>query len=192
MLKVPEHQTYTLLTIDPGLNNTGLAFFKIDPDQPAILSIDTELLSAQRLVDDSGFDQEDHFERLVKRSAQARALKRILEHLDPCIVVCESPFFNAKRPSSFAILTEVVTHLFDTVAMHNPLCRFHWHAPQHVKKAIGCAGIKGKEIIQESLQKIDQITSVLVKPLDEISEHERDAIAVGFSYLVQQYPEWKR
>lgn len=177
---------FTLISIDPGLNNVGVAIFEIDTQPFKIASIQAFTLKSERLIDDSCLDDDDHMERLHKRYTIGKALRRILEDHKPDIVASESPFFDRRKPGSFQILTEVLTTIFDTIVAHNPLTRFSMVPPQLAKAVLGVAGQKGKEVVREAMEKQTEITSVLQNPLELIDEHAIDAIAVGYTWIVRK------
>lgn len=173
----------SLLAIDPGLNNTGIASFSIQIVPFKILKITALTLKADRLVDDSGLDDEDYIERLHKRYTMGKALNKALEMFSPSLVISESPFFDRRKPGSFAVLTEVLTTLFDTVVAYNPSVQFSMMEPQLVKKSLGVAGIKGKEVVKEAVSKNEEIMTCLETPIETMDEHAIDAVAVGYSWL---------
>lgn len=172
----------TLLAIDPGLNNTGVAVFKLNLDPFEIVSINALTLQAQRLIDTSGLDDEDYAERAHKRYSMAHALKSIIVRENPSAIACESPFFDRRKPSSFAVLTEVLITYYDTAVKVNPAVRFSYVEPLLVKKILGVAGQKGKEPVRESMEKQDFL-SKLTQRLDDLDEHAVDAIGVGITYI---------
>ena len=183
MLSVEGLDRFTLLAIDPGLNNCGIAIFEIQVKPFAILSIHALTLKSERLIDDSCLDDDDFIERLHKRYKMGNALRSLLERYDPCIVVSESPFFDRRKPGSFAILTEVITTLFDTVVEYNTLIRFSFVEPLLVKKVLGVAGEKGKEVVREAMGKVEDVMTVLIDPLEQLDEHAIDSIGVGYTWL---------
>jgi len=179
-------EEFCFIAIDPGLNNTGIAIFYVKVNPFEILSITASTLSADRLLDDTGLDDEDFTERLHKRYKMGNALKRILEETNPCVVVSESPFFDRRKPGSFAVLTEVLTTLFDTVVNYNPLIRFSMVEPLLVKKVLGVAGQKGKEVVREAMSKETLLIQALSSPLEHLDEHAVDAVGVGYTYLLKK------
>lgn len=179
-------EEFCFIAIDPGLNNTGIAIFYVKVNPFEILSITASTLRADRLLDDTGLDDEDFTERLHKRYKMGNALKRILEETNPCVVVSESPFFDRRKPGSFAVLTEVLTTLFDTVVNYNPLIRFSMVEPLLVKKVLGVAGQKGKEVVREAMSKETLVIQALSSPLEHLDEHAVDAVGVGYTYLLKK------
>ena len=178
----PNQSTLTLLAIDPGLNNTGVAVLKLKLDPFEIISIDALTLQAQRLIDTSGLDDEDYVERIHKRYSMTRALRKIILRENPSVVACESPFFDRRKPSSFAVLTEVLISYFDAAVEVNPAVRFSYVEPLLVKKILGVAGQKGKEVVREAMEKQDFVSKVIQR-LDDLDEHAIDAICVGITYI---------
>ena len=179
-------EEFCFIAIDPGLNNTGIAIFYVKVTPFEILSITASTLKSDRLIDDSGLDDENFTERLHKRYKMGNALKRILEETNPCVVVSESPFFDRRKPGSFAVLTEVLTTLFDTVVNYNPLIRFSMVEPLLVKKVLGVAGQKGKEVVREAMSKETLLIQALSSPLEHLDEHAVDAVGVGYTYLLKK------
>lgn len=177
------HRVFTALFLDPGLNNTGVSVYRIDQYEGKVLSIEAGTLSAVRLIDDSGVDDEFHEERIIKRLQMGSALRVWLESYAPDIVVTESPFFDRKKPGSFQILSEVLTTLYDEVLRYNRMVRFQKLAPQAVKKSLGVAGIKGKEIVKEAVEKTALIMEHFPNGIDHLDEHGIDATAVGYAWL---------
>ena len=183
MFNTSSFQSFEFIAIDPGLNNTGVAVFNIQVKPFKIISIKAETLKADRLVDDSGLDDEDFAERIHKRYKLGHALEAFLNQYNPCIVVSESPFFDRRKPSSFAVLTEVITTLFDTVVNYNPLIRFSLVEPLLVKHTLGVAGQKGKDVVREAMEKETIILEALLDPLENLDEHSIDAIGVGYTWV---------
>ena len=182
MLRLTHHDQFTILAIDPGSHHIGLSTQKIQTNPPPILSISAFTLHSHRVIDTSGLDDDEYIERVRIRHSMLRAFKNIVIDVMPDIVVSESPFFDRRKPGSFAILTEVITGLFDTVLEVNPLIRFSTIAPQSVKQVLGVAGQKGKEVVIEAMATFPDITEALDVELTTLDEHSVDATGVGFAY----------
>ena len=195
MLRLEGYETFTLLALDPGLNNTGVAIFTVQIDPPQILKIEAETLKADRLIDTSGLDDEEYIERVHKRYALKSALQKFLKHYHPDVTACESPFFDRRKPGSFAVLSEVLTTLFDTVTGHHPSVHFSLIEPLTAKAVLGVAGQKGKEVIKVAVSELPTVIEALEGRLDDLDEHAIDAIGIGVTYLVRKmglFPELDR
>lgn len=187
MLALSNHyDEFTLLALDPGLNNTGVAIFRIRRSPVEILSISAMTLKADKLVDSSGLDDEEYSEQIHKRYSMGAGLAELLEIHMPDQVASESPFFDRRKPGSFKILAEVLTTLFDTVVRYNKLAKFSTVEPLLVKKVLGVAGQKGKEVVREAMEKETKLLAVLQQPLERLDEHAIDAIGVGYTWLVKK------
>ena len=194
MLK-PEQRltTIKLLSIDPGLNNTGIAEYTLELlPEFKIVSIVAYTLSSTRLIDDSGFDDDDVVERIIKRHKLQNALSKTLDYFKPDVAVCESPFFNPKMPSSFAALTEVVSGFFDTILSYNPRCSFHLLAPKFVKRVFNIAGLKGKDVVKEAVSKVEDLMLPLQGSIESLDEHAIDGIAIGYAWIKEKTDFMKR
>lgn len=176
-----------MLSIDPGLNNVGVAIYRMQVHPTfEINKIEAFTLSAPKLVDDCGLDDEDYSERTIKRHVIISHFKKILSEYCPDVVTSESPFFNPKMPNSFAVLTEVIASLFDQVILFNPRCVFSVIPPKLVKKTFGIAGKIGKDVVKEAVSRVPAVMDVLVNDISRLDEHSVDAVAVGYSWIVEK------
>lgn len=186
LLLSERYESMTFLAIDPGLNNVGIAIYKIQLNPFEFISIEAFTLKADKMVDQSGLDDDDHGERAHKLRTVEYALNAILEREDPCWVVCESPFFDRRKPGSYGVLMEVLSNITRTILNYNPLIRFSMVEPQLVKKVFGVAGIKGKEVVAEAVQKNQVVMSALITPFKDLDDHGIDAVAVGWTHIVKK------
>ena len=186
MLHYPNISEFNLLGVDPGLNNIGLAIYTLSLHPFRIVSIHSFTLKAERVIDTSGLRDDIHTDRLRKRHAMINAFSRVLASVNPSIVACESPFFDRRKPSSFQVLAEILVSLTDAVAKHNPNTLFTTVEPLTVKKILGVAGKKGKEVVKEGMVKIPEIMSVLKTPIEQMDEHAIDSTAVGYTFIVKK------
>lgn len=195
-LYVPDHlRTYRMMSIDPGLSNTGVATFDIDFATGKILSIEAFTLTNNKLVDETGMDDEVHMERAIKLMKLKQALQYVLMHTAPVDVACEAPFYNPLMPMAYGVLVEVVNNLFSAVLEYNANIRFTQYPPMTVKKAVGAKAAKkdtekGKNMVKEALLQIPEIMTVLVTDIELLSEHAIDAIAVGYTHIKSRSAEY--
>lgn len=184
MLKItPEQGTIRLLSIDPGLNNIGIAKITIDTASVKIISIEPLTIQEDKVIDDVALDPNNASERDIKRLRMVSAAMKNVVDFHPTHVVCESPFFNVTRPSSFAILTEVIASLRDAVASYDPSIPFTFIAPKEAKKILSVANEKGKDPIKAAVQSHAYLSQLLTVPLDDITEHAIDAVVIGFTFF---------
>lgn len=175
-----------ILAIDPGLNNTGISIFDVAVSPFKILKIHSFTLKADYLIDRSGLSDESFSERMHKRFSAREAIVGITKSYRPSVVVSESPFFDRKRPSSFATLVEVITTYFDAIVAVDPLITFSIVEPLLVKKVLGVAGQKGKEVVIEAVSKLEVLREALDVPFKNLDDHAVDSIAVGYAWLTEK------
>lgn len=188
-LQIPAHyRTYRLMGIDPGLNFTGISIFDMCYDTGKILKVEAFTLVNSKLPDYTGFDEEAVEERTLKLYKLKGAVQWSLSMYGPSYTVCEAPFYNRLMPTAFGPLTEVVSIIHSAVLTWNPNIGFHTVPPLSVKKLIGTKAvkndtIKGKEAVKLAVMAIPEIMSVLITPIESLSEHAIDAIAVCYTLI---------
>lgn len=188
-LHIPEqYRTYRLMGIDPGLNHTGVAIFDIEYGTSRILRIEAFTLSNDKLDDRTGLDTEYIPERTIKLYKLKGAIKWALDMTGPCFVACEAPFYNRFMPMAYGALLEVVSTIHSAVLEWNSNVQFVTIPPLSVKKVVGTKAVKndtvkGKNLVKLSVQQIPEIMDVLTTPIDGLTEHAIDAIAVAYSRM---------
>lgn len=188
-LIIPDHyRTYRIMGIDPGLNNTGVSTFDVEAGTDRIVAISAFTLINDKLVNHTGLDEETHTERYIKLYKLKHALQMALAYTGPCWVACEAPFYNRLRPTAYAPLVEVVNQLYAALIEFNPNIGFTLFPPLTVKKIVGARSIKndtekGKIEVKDAIQRVPEIMSVLQTPIQTLSEHAIDSIAVGYTWV---------
>lgn len=191
-LYLPEqYVTYRIIGIDPGLSNTGVSVFTIDYATGKILSIFAFTIVNDKLPDRTNLDPEIVIERTIKLYKLRDGIEWVLATYNPAYVVCEAPFYNRFMPMAFGALLEVVGMVHSAILQWNNNVGFHTVAPLLVKKLINTKAVKndtlkGKELVKKAVFEIPEIMNVLEVPLDSLSEHAIDAIAVGYSLFKKE------
>lgn len=181
-----------MVTMDPGLNNIGLAVWEIENSRDlTVLSVSTFTLKEQSVTDDYCYDPEFVEEQFLKRMRMTEAVMRFIRHDKPSVFISEMPFFNPLMPSSFAILTEVVSGIFTEIRKYDNTIQIVGFSPKAVKKTLGVAGIKGKEVVKEALRLKEEFMDNLTEDFDKLSEHAIDAGAIGLTYLTMKREDRK-
>lgn len=176
---------YRMLSIDPGLNNIGLADFLLDQTRQGteINQIEAMTIESRYVLDDCCYGATSDDERTRTRQSMVSAVLRKVREIHPAFVVIESPFYDIKRPGSYAVLLEVLNDLRFAIYQFDPKITIVIYAPQEVKKTLGVAGVKGKEIVKEAMSTFMPIVTVLKTDLGSMTEHAIDAVAVGYTYV---------
>lgn len=183
-LMVPEHfKIYKIVGIDPGLNNLGVAIFDLDYSTRSIVKIEAFTLVNDKLIDDTGLDEESYSERAIKLYKLRNTLHTVMTNIKPCMVACESPFYSSFRPTAYAALVEVIRIIQLAIMDYNNNIPFYTVEPLLVKKNVGAGMTKGKLDVKNAVMNKPELINVLVNDINTLDEHSIDAIAVGYTFL---------
>lgn len=186
-LEVPEgYGIINMISIDPGSNTCGVAIYELDTGNKKINSIQAFTIEVERLNDNSGLHLDISTDRFIKILKLCSCIKTIIENSNACIVVSEAPFFNRFMPMAYGSLLEIVSSINRTVHETGNQIVFTSYAPQQVKMSLNAAGMKGKDIIKEKLKDIPEVYSKIIGEYNLLDEHSIDAIAVGYTFLIQK------
>lgn len=183
-LEIPDgFKYYKVLAIDPGLNRTGLSIFEMDMVTRTIVGITSFTLVNEKLEEQIEFEEEYHPERVFKLYRLKHAFLQVLLEHRPVAVASESPFYSSFRPSAYASLVEVISHLHDCVIQYNHNTLFRTVEPMVVKKAVGAAMSSNKGSVKDAVMGNALLMSVLKTDIHSLDEHAIDSIAVGYAFL---------
>lgn len=171
--------------IDPGTVDLGVAFLAYDSHTGDVVDIFTRNINAydiHRNTDQHYLRRED-LDASYRTDLMVEQLHRLVRMKDPDFLAIEAPFSNPSRVNTFAILVLHFRKLLN-MGIDADLDTYKF-APTSVKKSFSCTGKKGKGCMRESLREIDELHSVLNKPVSDMSEHEIDAVAVCYTALLK-------
>lgn len=177
----------TIVGIDPGTENLGMCSLSFDVQTLEVIGMNAQTFVGSKL----GMNPwlvEMHSERFARIEAHKQNLIRVLQVHDPMIVVCESPFYNARRPNAGFALTEVIFALRCACIEYSSNLEFTLLDPPSVKKAVGAKGNAKKEEVLEAILKLPDSCYVGPGKITDLDEHALDSFAVAYSKLV----EWRR
>jgi len=169
-----------LLSIDPGINNCGIVVLDTSNQFTVVESILVK--NARKFTDDEKTIEKEYGTRAVKVDYILKAIRSLLLKYDIDTVVVEAPFYNALTPVAYGSLLEVIFALkYDIIVKGKYI--FKLIEPLLVKKMFTSKGMAAKDLIKDFLIKKKEDGSILIAiDIDTLSEHEIDAIAVGFVY----------
>jgi Holliday junction resolvasome RuvABC endonuclease subunit len=183
-LKIPnQFKTYKVLSIDPGLNRTGIAVYTVDMELRKAVSLEAFTLVNEKLKNGLEFEEEYHPERIFKLYRLKDAFTEVIKKYNPSAVVCESPFYSSFRPSAYASLVEVISHLHDCIINYNHNTLFRTVEPMVVKKTVGATLTSNKGSVKDALLVIPDVMDVLTVDINNLDEHAIDAMAIGYTFL---------
>ena len=181
-----------LLGIDPGSSSLGLAILELDSTTFSIVTTTAYTIEATKLELFNTLDL-----RLPERERRLRAISKAvslcLEDYKPLTLAIESPFFNSRKPSAYAVLIETMYVLKQTARAYDLNLPIIEVDPPTAKKAIGVRRLKAKErrrlklttkdLVREALLPLTALK--LTESIDSLDEHSLDAIAVVYSSYKQ-------
>ena len=186
--------TYRILSVDPGSDKLGLALIAIDEQGQCEIEGTLELDASRVLLVNSYFADIElkHGRRFARIQAIRDLFLRELELIQPDHVLCESPFIHI-RSHAYASLIETLQTLHQSVFDFDPNLGFETVAPMSAKSAIDATGKKGGDKDWIRAQLIDYLSSdpnVTINDtldLNVVSEHEIDAIVIGYHFYRLHY-----
>lgn len=175
----------SIVGIDPGTETLGLACIKFSVSSLSIVGTYAHTFIGSKL----GMNQwiaAIHSNRYSRLQAHRLNLIFQFEHYQPNVVASESPFFNPRRPNAFAPLVETLDMIRDALVAYDNMLPLHLIDPPSVKKAVGASGGSGKDSVRDGVLKLaDELKYQGEIPLDQLSEHAIDAVAVAYSKIVE-------
>lgn len=174
------------ISLDPGINFTGMSV--IDPVN-GFTVIETHLVKNNRaFTPDEKIVERSQGPRAVKLLAIINRFKSLLNRFDIGMIVIEAPFYNALTPQAYGSLLEVIFGLKYSVLVPMDL-QYRLIEPTLVKKMFALHGMAKKEVMRQFLvAKIAAKEIKMDKPVDELTEHEIDSVAIGYVHWLTNQP----
>lgn len=178
----PEHLA-CIVGLDPGTETLGVGIITFDVRTLWIEKTTALTLKGSKCRMNPSMI-ESHSERFARIDTLGLNILDILHYHKPIAVVCESPFFNSKRPQAFSALIEATAMIRYTVWRYDPSIGLCLVDPPSVKQAVGAKGNAGKDDVQKAVLTIGELNYQGLLPLSSLDEHSIDAIAVAYSKLI--------
>lgn len=173
-----------IISCDPGVANFGLS---VIDNKEEYRVLETYLVKNNRKFTDEEKEIELVYgARTVKVLAVINKLKEVLTRYTIDSIVVEAPFYNTLTPMAFSSLVEVISVLKYNIAVENNI-KFYSIEPLLVKKLFTKHHLASKQAIKEFLiSKVNDKIIILDDKIDitQLSEHEIDSIAVGYSFHI--------
>jgi len=174
--------SYRILSFDPGLSFSGWAYSLAD-DTTNIFTVDEYgMITPNKTVGHKEYRSSvsRYGQRIITLTLLREMFRELYLKYEPDVVVSEDAFFNPRRPSAY----EALIHWILTISLvlkdefNKPLYRI---PPKLVKKFISGVGTSNKIGVQEAIFKHKDIVFNPALTGVELTEHEGDAIAIGYS-----------
>lgn len=167
-----------VLSLDPGIAFTGIS---INDISEGFRVVETHIVKNNRaFTPEEKVIEKSQGPRAVKLLAIINKFKSLLERFNIEMIVIEAPFYNALTPQAYGSLLEVVFGLKYSVLVPMDL-KYRLIEPTLVKKLFTSHGMAKKEMMKQFLiSKIATGEIKMDKPVESLTEHEIDSIAIGY------------
>lgn len=167
-----------MLSLDPGIAFTGIS---INDTSEGFRVVETHIVKNNRaFTPEEKVIEKSQGPRAVKLLAIINKFKSLLERFNIEMIVIEAPFYNALTPQAYGSLLEVVFGLKYSVLVPMDL-KYQLIEPTLVKKLFTSHGMAKKEMMKQFLiSKIATGEIKMDKPVESLTEHEIDSIAIGY------------
>lgn len=175
--------SFKIVSIDPGTDALGLAILDVSFDNFEIIKTRASTIIASKLVSEDSWLAQVHNYRTARiYKLKEILLKRFID-LEPAIVVCESPFFNPRRPGAFAPLVEILAAIRGAVIEYDSWKPLNLIDPSTIKKSVNAPGNADKTVVKKCVMALTDINFDGDVPIEDLDEHSYDAIAVGYCHV---------
>ncbi|WP_233874149.1 hypothetical protein [Paraburkholderia adhaesiva] len=167
--------------IDPGSVHLGTTILRLNLATLAITGTSARTLEAPR--EGAGLWTTQLFgERIARIASLEDALLAFFREADPCMIACEAPFINLRRPQAHGVLTEVICGIRRAVMRYDTWKPLYLIDPARVKNAVGAKGNADKAAIKAAVLHLRDLHYDGEIPLTLLDEHSLDAIAVAYAH----------
>jgi Holliday junction resolvasome RuvABC endonuclease subunit len=168
-----------ILTIDPG-NNIGVSIITVDVRDFSIVNIETRLYVLENLIP----VMDDNFNKLLyKLSVIQDIVTDLYVAYNPIALGVETSFLNTRFPKAVLQLSQYVAVIEHTMYTLNTRIKMFRYMPRYIKRILGAGGSADKDDMMVTMSAIDELTNHINPYI--LSEHEVDAIAIGYTVLME-------
>jgi Holliday junction resolvasome RuvABC endonuclease subunit len=182
-------KTVSILGIDPGINNTGLSFNKYDIETGELLVNNYYVVHANDLAKKENRSDSRCFGNVFSLFLYEREMRRIITQFKPDYVASEDAFYSPRTPNAYVSLKLCIATV-QRVLYTDFRQELHRVPPKLAKMAIGDA-CAGKVAVQEAILNHPsiKIKQVKARPVEKMTEHEADAIAIAYAFAKHILPD---
>lgn len=173
------YRDFTLVSIDPGLNNTGVTVLSVNLIAREIVSLVSFTIRTDNQISDL-YPHDYMNDRSKKFMVLSPSLEKAFHFYRPDCIVYETPFFFGAKPMAFGALSEVVSIIKLAAINYNSQVPVYGIEPTLIKKIVKSKDYKDKEGTRTALQVLGFEKYIDFTGLDE---HSIDSISVGYAFL---------
>lgn len=172
----------TILGIDPGIHNCGIAFSKYDPKTGILAVVDYFTIHAAELAKKEDKQTSREYGTVFSLILLERTMREIFDKYQPDYIASEDAFYSPRTPNAFVSLKLCINSIQRVLFCDykKPLFKI----PPKLAKAAVSQGTANKVAVQTSIRNLPdlKLKDTKSKPLDEMVEHEADAIAIAYAF----------
>jgi len=172
--------TFKIISIDPGTDKLGLAVMDVTYENFNISKTVAKTIIASRHVDEDAWISQIHGYRMARIQKLKTILVQNFDKIEPAFIVCESPFFNPRRPGAFQPLAEILFAIKEAVLEHNSWLPLNLIDPSTIKKSVNAPGNADKVVMKKFVSSLTDIGYEGDVKIEDLDEHAIAAIAVGY------------
>lgn len=170
---------FTIMGIDPGSRNLGIAIFYIDIYTLDILEIIPIPISLNKYN-----IYANNRNGLTSRLFYLRQeFTDILMAYSPVAISIESGFINPRMPGAVIPLASAITIMSSVIMQYDFETSIIDYPPSIIKKAVGADPHGNKSPVFNALSKNKEISNII--NLDLLTEHCVDSIAIAYTMLIE-------
>lgn len=173
-------ETFKIISIDPGTDSLGFAVMDVTYDNFNINRTIAKTIMASKHVNEDSWVSQIHGYRMARIQKLKSLLIDHFDKIEPAFIVCESPFFNPRRPGAFQPLAEILFAIKEAVLVHNSWLPLHLIDPSTIKKSVNAPGNADKTVMKKAVTSLKDINYEGDIRIEDLDEHSIDAIAVGY------------
>lgn len=184
-----KNKVIRILTIDPGLSKLGWVIIDYDLKNNIAKIVLTGEISSNNQANRVSFKKEVEMFglRLISLNLLEGAIEDLINQYMPQYITCEDAFFNKKFPNAYLALTQTI-YVIERLIFK----KFHkklFKIPTRLAKMVLAGhGDSKKKNIQDIVKNHPNIQFKHKKEKRKISDHIADAIAVGYTFIVEILP----
>jgi len=169
--------TINILSIDPG-TNMGISITTITVPSLKIVNIITTVLDLSTMT--KPHDMQDNL--LLRTRVIKKYITKIMIDYKPRVLAMEAAFVNSRFPKSVMYLSQYIGAISLAVIEADPFVKIFNYPPKLVKYVMG-GGTKDKDAMKIAVKKVTELSKHV--NVDEITEHEVDSMAIGYTYIME-------
>lgn len=177
---------YRVAGIDPGTDTLGFSVLDLDLKDGEIRVEESLTLFGSKMVKERQGVADVHGARFARLQGLEEALVQSFFYWKPHAIICESPFYNPRRPGAYAALIEAVGMVQRAVYGYAPQMALLTIDPASAKALLGVSGKSGdKDLVKQAIVKRTDIHNPHGIDLTALDEHSIDSLAIAYYRIAQ-------